>query len=183
VTCVVSIEDDPSPDDLRAIQDGLTRHALPVTRVPGFQCVAVLARDDEATLVGGAVGAVNWNWLHVALVWVSEARRHTGLGTRLMDDLEEVAARRGCTHAHLDTFIYQARPFYERRGYRVFATLDDYPPGHQRFFMAKRLAETATSTRAASTNRPSGRRAARSRRRRRDGPGCAGAGPRRRSRP
>jgi GNAT superfamily N-acetyltransferase len=136
---VISVEDNPSPDDLRAIEDGLNRHALPVTRVPGFQRVAVLARDEQATLLGGAVGTINWNWLHVALLWVSEARRHTGLGRRLMDELEEVAARRGCTHAHLDTFSYQARPFYERRGYRVFATLDDYPPGHQRFFMEKPL--------------------------------------------
>lgn len=139
MSSVISVEDNPSPDDLRAITDGLTRHALPVTRVPGFQRVAVLARDHQATLVGGAVGEINWNWLHVALLWVSEPRRHTGLGSRLMAELEEVAARRGCTHAHLDTFSYQARPFYERRGYRVFASLDDYPPGHQRFFMEKPL--------------------------------------------
>lgn len=139
MSCVISVEDNPSPNDLRAIADGLTRHALPVTRVPGFQRLAVLARDEQATLIGGAVGEINWNWLHVALLWVSEPRRHTGLGSRLMAELEQVAARRGCTHAHLDTFSYQARPFYERRGYRVFASLDDYPLGHQRFFMAKPL--------------------------------------------
>jgi GNAT superfamily N-acetyltransferase len=141
----ITVEDNPSPDDLRVIQDGLTRHALPMTRVPGFQRMAVLARDDGAALVGGAIGTVNWNWLHVALLWVSEPHRHTGLGTRLMDELEQAGARRGCTKAHLDTFSYQARPFYERRGYRVFGTLDDYPAGHQRFFMARPLrgADTA----------------------------------------
>jgi GNAT superfamily N-acetyltransferase len=145
MSCVISVEDNPSPEDLRAIQDGLTRHALPVTLVPGFQRVAILARDEQATLIGGAVGTINWNWLHVALLWVAESRRHTGLGTRLMDSLEDVAVGRGCTHAHLDTFSYQARPFYERRGYRVFGTLDDYPSGHQRFFMARPLrgADTA----------------------------------------
>jgi GNAT superfamily N-acetyltransferase len=154
MNCVISVEEEPSPEDLRAIQDGLTRHALPMTRVPGFQRVAVLARDDQAALVGGAVGAINWNWLHVTLLWGSEPRRHTGLGTRLMNELEEVGARRGCTHAHLDTFSYQARPFYERRGYRVFAALDDYPLGHQRLFMAKPLAQTRTPTRAASAGPP-----------------------------
>ena len=137
---VISVEDNPSPDDVRAISDGLTQHSLPVTQVPGFQRVAVLAREGKpATLIGGAVGTINWNWLHVGLFWVSEEHRHTGLGSRLISELEDVAARRGCTHAHLDTFSYQARPFYERRGYRVFGTLDDYPVGHQRFFMAKAL--------------------------------------------
>jgi GNAT superfamily N-acetyltransferase len=150
MSCVISVEDDPSPADLRAIQDGLTRHALPVTLVPGFQRVAILARDEQATLIGGAVGAINWNWLHVALLWVAESHRHSGLGTRLMDSLEDVAVRRGCTRAHLDTFSYQARPFYERRDYEMFAALDDYPPGHQRFFMKKRL----RATRAASGGRP-----------------------------
>jgi hypothetical protein len=47
--------------------------------------------------------------------------------------------QRGCAHAHLDTFSYQARPFYERRGYQVFGMLQDYPPGQQRFFMEKTL--------------------------------------------
>lgn len=41
---------------------------------------------------------------------------------------------------YLDTFDFQARPFYERHGYEVFGTLDDYPPGHSRFFLRKDLA-------------------------------------------
>jgi uncharacterized protein (DUF924 family) len=39
----------------------------------------------------------------------------------------------------LETTSFEARPFYEKRGYEVFATLDDYPPGHSKFFLRKRL--------------------------------------------
>jgi len=53
--------------------------------------------------------------------------------------MEHAAKERGCTAAHLDTFSFQARPFYESLGYEVFGTLDDYPQGHQRFFMKKTL--------------------------------------------
>jgi len=28
---------------------------------------------------------------------------------------------------------------YEKRGYVVFGTLDDYPAGHQKFFLRKKL--------------------------------------------
>jgi GNAT superfamily N-acetyltransferase len=136
---VVSVEDDPPPEDVRVIEDGLTQHALPVTRTPGFQSVAVFARDEKGAIVGGVVGRVNWNWLHVNLVWVAEPLRHTGLGKKLMAEIERVAAQRGCTHAHLDTFSYQARPFYERQGYRLFGTLENYPPGQRRFFLQKTL--------------------------------------------
>jgi GNAT superfamily N-acetyltransferase len=131
------VEDDPRPEDVAVLSEGLTRHALPATRVPGFRRVAVFARDPSPAIVGGVFGTINWSWLHVSLIWVAEPLRHTGLGTRLIGEIERVAAARGCAHAHLDTFSYQARPFYERLGYRVFGVLDDYPPGHQRFFMRK----------------------------------------------
>jgi GNAT superfamily N-acetyltransferase len=136
----ITVADRVSPEDRRVIEEGLTRHALPSTRVPGFQPIAVLARNGQGALVGGAVGTINWNWLHVSLVWVAEGHRHGGLGSRLMAEIERIGIQRGCTRAHLDTFSYQARPFYERQGYRVFGVLDDYAPGHQRFFLEKTLA-------------------------------------------
>lgn len=136
----ISVEEAVSDEVRRIIADGLTAHALPVTVVPGFRPIAALARDAQGTLVAGIVGSINWNWLHVALVWVAEARRRSGLGRRLMGEIERAAVSRGCAHAHLDTFSFQARGFYERLGYRVFAVLEDYPPGQRRFFMEKTLA-------------------------------------------
>jgi GNAT superfamily N-acetyltransferase len=135
----LSVETAPSSPDVDALGQGLTNHALPTTGRPGFQPLAVFARDGNGALVGGIYAHVNWTWLHVSLVWVDERRRHQGLGSRLLDAIESAGIERGCTQAHLDTFSYQARPFYERHGYRVFATLDDYPPGHQRFYMRKTL--------------------------------------------
>jgi hypothetical protein len=35
------------------------------------------------------------------------------------------------------TYSFQARGFYERLGYAVFGTLDDYPPGQSRIFLHK----------------------------------------------
>jgi hypothetical protein len=42
-------------------------------------------------------------------------------------------------HAWLETYSFQARPFYERHGYTVFGVLDNHPIGHQRYFMQKAL--------------------------------------------
>jgi GNAT superfamily N-acetyltransferase len=113
-----------------------------VTGVPGFQPVSAFVRDRQLAVVGGVIGTTNWNWLHVALFWVAEPLRFTGMGSRLLAAIEREARSRGCTRAHLDTFSYQARPFYERNGYEVFATLDDYPTGHKRYFMRKSLVTT-----------------------------------------
>ena len=138
-TYTVTVEEAPRNDDVQRLSQGLTDHALPHTRVPGFRPLGVFMRDEHGTLLGGVWGHVNWNWLSINLVWVAEALRRGGHGRRLMAELEAAARVRGCEHAHLDTFSYQARPFYERLGYEVFATLDDYPRGHRRFFMKKRL--------------------------------------------
>jgi len=135
----ITVDDDPRDEDVQVLRDGRTAHALPTTQVPGFTPVAVFARDPTGTVVGGIFAIVNWNWLHVALVWVADSLRGTGVGRELLARIEDVGRSRGCTHAHLDTFSYQARPFYERHGYELFATLEDYPPGQQRFFMRKKL--------------------------------------------
>ena len=70
---------------------------------------------------------------------MAQALRGQGHATRLMAAAEAYAVEKGCVGVVLDTFSFQARPFYERLGYRVFGQLDDYPPGHTRFYMEKRL--------------------------------------------
>jgi GNAT superfamily N-acetyltransferase len=133
------VEDEPKTDDVEALARGLNEHAVRYTGVAGFREIAVFVRDEDGALMGGVWGYVNWNWLWVGAVWLSEELRGRGYGRQMMEKLEHTARVRGCLYAHLDTFSFQARPFYEGLGYEVFATLDDYPPGHQRFFMKKAL--------------------------------------------
>lgn len=99
--------------------------------------VAIIASRD-AEIVGGLFGYTNWEWLFVAQVWVSDTVRREGVGARLLAAAEAEAVRRGCMHAHVDTFSFQATPFYERNGYAVFGKLEDYPKGHTRYFLHKR---------------------------------------------
>jgi catechol 2,3-dioxygenase-like lactoylglutathione lyase family enzyme/GNAT superfamily N-acetyltransferase len=135
----ITVEHVPSARDIEALRDGLTEHVMPVIPTAGFRPVGIFARDDTATIVGGVYALLNWSWLDIALLWVAEPLRGTGLGHRLLTMIEELGARHGCTHVHLDTFSFQARPFYERHGYEVFGTLDGYPGEHRRFYMRKTL--------------------------------------------
>lgn len=96
-------------------------------------------RDAEGAVQGGLVGRISWQWLHVETLAVGPALRGGGWGSRLMDAAEAVARERGCIGARLDTYSFQARAFYEKRGYQVVGTTGDCPPGHARYAMAKRL--------------------------------------------
>ena len=102
------------------------------------QQLKLVARDGEG-VVGGLIGHTRWNWLYVAKLWVHERARGSGVGTRLLNAAEDLARARGCVGASLDTFEYQARPFYEKLGYELFGTLDGYPPGYRQFYLRKLL--------------------------------------------
>ena len=96
---------------------------------------SVIAR----TTMGGLLGGIWGGWLRISYLWVDEAARGKRWATRLMDTAEAYAVERGCHSAELDTHSFQARPFYERRGYEVFGELDDYPKGHKKYFLRKQL--------------------------------------------
>ena len=58
-------------------------------------------------------------------------------------DAEALAVERGAFAATLETHGFQAPDFCTRRGYSGFGRLDDYPPGHAKPFLCKRLGERA----------------------------------------
>ncbi len=136
---VWTLDEAPAAGDLDLLRAGLTEHSAAFVDRPGFRPLAVLARDRDGELIGGAYGHVNWQWLDVSLLWVTAQRRCRGLGSELMRRLESAAGERGCRRAHVETFSHQARGFYERHGYRAFALLPDYPPGETKVYLWKWL--------------------------------------------
>lgn len=130
--------DDPIEADKLALVAAL--RADNDTQVTPFdpQPVAILIQTDGVT-VGGLSGRSGYGWMFVDYLVLPAALRGSGLGTRLMQAAEEVARERGCIGMWLDTFSFQARGFYVKPGFTVFGTIDDYPIGHRRFYLSKRL--------------------------------------------
>ena len=136
---VVSFEPEPADAVRAAVFSGLRAYNRRHAEAPDFRPLVLAARTADGTIIGGLVGETGWRWLHIDLLWVIDGHRGRGLGRRLLHSAEDEARARGAGHAYLDTFDFQARPFYEREGYTVFGVQDDFPPGHQRFFMRKDL--------------------------------------------
>jgi GNAT superfamily N-acetyltransferase len=141
MTPKVTMTDAPDAHVRRAIVEPLVRfNASQVGRPGDYRPLAIqVAHPETGEVLGGLWGETLYAHLHVDLLFVPEALRRTGIGRRLMIDAEEEAIRRGCRGAWLDTFSFQARGFYERLGYAVFGTIENYPPGHSRFFLKKTL--------------------------------------------
>jgi len=99
----------------------------------------ILLQDHSGNVRGGVLADCFGGWVYISLLWVEKSLRNLGYGTQLVRMVESEAMELGCTHAHLDTFSYEARPFYEKLGYELFATLEDYPPENKKYFLKKRL--------------------------------------------
>ncbi|HYE49005.1 MAG TPA: GNAT family N-acetyltransferase [Azospirillaceae bacterium] len=100
------------------------------------EAVALVLTRGEAVL-GGLIGATNWDWLHIEILSVAEALRGTGWGRRLVEEAESIARARGCAGAWVDTFSFQSPGFYRRLGYEVFGELPHYPGAESRLFLRK----------------------------------------------
>lgn len=135
----ISVHVQPAREDALAVHEFLRTHneshVGAVKRAP----LTVIARDAEGTVVGGVHAETMHGWLHVATLAVVEEWRGRGLGSRLLEAVEAEGRRRGCKNVWLDTFSFQAQPFYGRAGYHTFGVLDDFPPGETRYFMTKSL--------------------------------------------
>lgn len=134
----VRIDDQMSAADEATIVQGLLAFNEGWLGPAEDRPVRFVARDD-AGVVGGLLGHTRWKWLYIAKLWVDERARGHDIGTKLLAAAEDLGRSRGCTDAFLDTFEYQARPFYEKLGYQLFGTLDGYPPGYRQFFLRKHL--------------------------------------------
>ncbi len=129
----------PDPGDIALVERELIAfnvgRAMPYDRRP----LCAFLRDGAGRTVGGATGYTNWGWLYLDCFWLPEAQRRGGWGGRVLAAAEAEAVARGCRRARLYTYSFQAQGFYERHGYAVFGTLEDYPPGHSQVWMRKDL--------------------------------------------
>jgi GNAT superfamily N-acetyltransferase len=119
---------------------GLRRFTARAVGVPDNHDFAILlTHPDTGEMVGGLWAQSRWGSFLVDILVVPDELRGQGIGTRLMQAAEVEARRRGCDHMWLDTYSFQARPFYERLGFSVFGQLDGPPPIYPRYFMRKLL--------------------------------------------
>ena len=122
-----------------AVRDGIRRNDPSDVGIRDYEPLGMVLRAPDGVIVGGLHGATMWGWLMIDGLWVAEEQRGEGLGRRLVLGAEAAAITRGCRGAWLGTFDFQARAFYERLGYVVFAELPDFPAGHTHYHLEKRF--------------------------------------------
>lgn len=135
------VTENPSEQDCAAITKPLVQFNIAnrgtIEDKPDF---AILVRDpDTNEVLGGLYGSDGYGWAFVKYLVVPEKFRGQKLGTRLIEEAEKIARDRGYIGIWLDTFEFQARPFYEKMGYTLFGELEGGPNAAGRYFLKKKF--------------------------------------------
>jgi GNAT superfamily N-acetyltransferase len=129
----------PHADDLAQVRNGLMAFNESQAGPAQVDRFAVYLRDADDTIQGGLVGFFAWQWMSVDWLWVSDSLRGQGHGSALLREAESLARSVGCVGAKLDTYEFQAKPFYQKHGYSVFGVLEGYPANTRTYYLQKSL--------------------------------------------
>lgn len=94
--------------------------------------------DNDEPLAAGFAGVNFWNIAFVEMLWVDEPHRNQGIGSSLLSDIEREAKKNGACIMLIDARDWNV-DFFQKLGYTVYCTLDDYPNGYSKYKLMKRL--------------------------------------------
>jgi len=136
----IEVTDTPCPKAREMLAQPLLAYNEALLGSPDIHPVVIIIRSqDKGRVIGGLWARTSFQWLFVELLFVPEALRSQSLGTELLSRAEAEAKARNCLGSWLETFSQEACRFYQRRGYRLFGAIADYPPGNTRSFLSKRF--------------------------------------------
>ncbi len=133
------IKANPTQQDIEFLEDRIYEYNVERTGLTDGQLLVIYDRDERGEIRAGLCG---WTWggrCQIDDLWVRADSRGQGIGTALLQTAEQVAASRDCVEIGLDSYSFQAPDFYRQYGYKVWAVLEDWPRGHKRYYLKKRL--------------------------------------------
>lgn len=139
----IEITTTPNKKDIETISQGIINFNN--SNIPNLEPVEeeikfyVFVRNEYDKIIGGIRAVCFWNTMHIELLWLNEDYRGKGLGQKLIKEAENFAKENGSEKVFVETTSWQAKPFFEKAGYTLLATLNDRPKGHAPHYLTKDL--------------------------------------------
>ena len=137
----IDISDNTPEADMDVILEGVREYNRNNCGPDKNRPLNIIIRDDQNNIIAGLLADTWGQVCYIHTVWTAQHRRHTGLGTRLMQNAEQHAKQRGCTIAYVDTYSFQAPDFYTKFGFKPIATLDGFPRNIVQRFYRKTISD------------------------------------------
>lgn len=99
----------------------------------------IIVALDNDDFVGGVHGIVYDDHMYINLLTVVEGYRGQDIGSVLMKMIEESVIDKNIVTISVGTCEFQAKPFYEKIGYKTIITQSDFPKGFFCYTLVKSL--------------------------------------------
>ncbi|MES2017818.1 MAG: GNAT family N-acetyltransferase [Pseudomonadota bacterium] len=124
-----------------ALYPAESNHLMDIASLMEPEVVFLVARDDDARLLGCGAFVDRGDYAEVKRMMVDPASRGQGAGGKLLAEIARRASAAGFTSLKLETGIHQpeAIGLYQRDGFVCRGPYGDYPLDPLSLFMEKRL--------------------------------------------
>jgi GNAT superfamily N-acetyltransferase len=133
------VNENPADSDVHFLDDRINEYNVETTGITDGRILSFFIRDQRVEIIAGLYG---WTWgeaCEIRYLWVREDMREHGYGKALMAAAEREAILRGCGQIVLDTHSFQAPRFYQRLGFQIIGSHNDYPRDHLKHYLRKTL--------------------------------------------
>jgi len=135
----LTMTEDTSEEELEILHKGLMEHSYQNLDhgIDGFS-IKLGAKDTAGELVGGLFAWTTLDNVIFEYIWVDETHRGQGLGTHLMQEMEQIAKEKGCIASQAYSFSFQAPAFFEKMGYQILGVSEGFPPPARQYYFIKK---------------------------------------------
>lgn len=108
---------------------------------------AIYVKNETHDVIAGLYGFIlqKHNAMRIEYFWVQKNHRNHGLGTRIIQQLEEYALNNHCKCIQLCTMEFQGAYFYKKMGYRLIGRIPKWFCDRDELFFIKELPTTTTT--------------------------------------
>ena len=94
--------------------------------------------DLTGRIVGySGIAHKKMQWLDIDILYVNENFRENKIGSHLINKAIEYCEKEELVGIHLYTLDFQAKGFYEKKGFKLIAEIKDWPKGITRYEFIK----------------------------------------------
>ena len=135
----IEILENPEQELIAFLDEKIAEYNWQRWEVSERKPLAIKMSDSDGNIIAGAAGRTFGDWFMLNTLWVDENYRGNKIGDQLLAKIEAAAKSRGCIKCLLDTLNFQAKPFYQARGYKTQWVQEGYPKTGCKYYMVKLL--------------------------------------------
>ncbi|KTD24975.1 N-acetyltransferase GCN5 [Legionella lansingensis] len=145
MTLQLSFEENPLPNDIQILGNGIMAYAREKKGFKPLDFFAFFIRDKDNTIVGGCNGSTLYGCLYIDQLWVSDSIRNQGWGKKLMNAALDYGKEKGCTFATVNTMDWEAIGFYHKLGFKLEFERRGFQKNSVFYFLRKEFFESDPS--------------------------------------